>query len=298
MKLLRYILLFQLMMACLVVFYSCEGDKITEQPSTEIGKVGEHNATKRLDSLQTADSMRIADSVTAIRQLTEKIDTPKAIQQKTNVAIDDTTFDMDRIKEYLGSGYHAVDTVRNVDVIIIHSSYFLNSRDTFSVKGVISEYHHYHVSAHYLIDREGKIYNLVDENDVSYQAGESYLPADPSREHLNGNSIGIEVISTPTAAPTAAQYDALVNLVDDIRARRSIKYIYRHSDVSPGRKTDPWSFDWPYFLSRIDFKNPDPVPRKSISVNDEIDKKIGIDKTQKSTSEPISPNTMSPNPVN
>ena len=33
------------MMACLVVFYSCEGDKITEQPSTEIGKVGEHNAT-------------------------------------------------------------------------------------------------------------------------------------------------------------------------------------------------------------------------------------------------------------
>ena len=91
------------MMACLVVFYSCEGDKITEQPSTEIGKVGEHNATKRLDSLQTADSMRIADSVAAIRQLTEKIDTPKAIQQKTNVAIDDTTFDMDRIKEYLGS---------------------------------------------------------------------------------------------------------------------------------------------------------------------------------------------------
>ncbi len=278
------------MMACLAVFYGCEGDKITEQPSTEIGKVVEHNAMKRLDSLHRADSLKRADSIVA-HVAVEKPDT-QVIQQKTNVAVDDTTFDMGRIKEYLSSGYHAVDTVRNIDVIIIHSSYFLNSRDTFSVKGVISEYHHYHVSAHYLIDREGKVYNLVDENDVSYQAGESFLPADPSREHLNGSSIGIEVISTPTAAPTAAQYDALATLVNDIRARRPIKYIYRHSDVSPGRKTDPWSFDWPYFLARIDFKNPDPVPRKSISVNEEIDEQIGVAKTQESVSEPTSCNTQ------
>ncbi len=280
---LRHILLLPTLVVCLLAFYSCEGDKVTQHPSAELGKVAEGNMTKLLDSLRRVDSTRIADSIAAAR-LNEKTDTATT-QQATNVEVDDTTFDMSQVKQYLRKGYHHVDTTRNIDVIIIHSSYYYNSRDTFSVKGVLSEYRHYHVSAHYLIDRKGTVYNLVDENDVSYQAGESRLPADPSREHLNGCSIGIEVICSPKHGPTSEQYDALVKLVDDIRARRHINYIYRHSDVSPGRKDDPWAFDWEGFLTRLNFKNPEPAPGKSISVNDEIDKKLGIKKKQEAAAE-------------
>jgi len=138
---------------------------------------------------------------------------------------------------------------RSIDIIVIHSSY-CPSADSFSVKCVMDLYKQYGVSAHYLIGRGGEIYQLVKEKDVAYHAGVSRLP-ETDRINLNTNSIGIEIVNTHNASPTKEQYDALVKLVKDIKQRYPIKYLVRHSDIAPDRKTDPWLFDWEMFIAKL-----------------------------------------------
>ncbi len=144
---------------------------------------------------------------------------------------------------------------REIDIIVVHSSHSLGA-DTFNVDGVINLYNRYGVGAHYLIARDGVIYKLADENDITFHAGESTLPGEPSRHSLNKSSIGIEIINTPLTGPTDAQYIALATLTEDIQTRHNIKYIYGHSDIAPLRKTDPWAFDWEKYFNLISFTNP------------------------------------------
>jgi N-acetyl-anhydromuramyl-L-alanine amidase AmpD len=94
-----------------------------------------------------------------------------------------------------------------------------------------------------MIDREGVVYRLVNEKDIAYHAGKSILPQS-GRKMLNGSSIGIELLNSPTDPPTREQYQALAGLIKDIKSRYDIKYVVGHSDIAPGRKTDPWLFDW------------------------------------------------------
>lgn len=155
----------------------------------------------------------------------------------------------------LKRGSLKIDSIRQIDIIVIHSSHALGT-DTFNVDGVIDLYNRYSVGAHYLIARNGDIYKLADENDIAFHAGESTLPADPSRHSLNKTSIGIEIINSNSNPPTEAQYESLAMIVEDIQSRRAIKYIYGHSDIAPSRKTDPWAFDWKRFFDLISFSNP------------------------------------------
>lgn len=203
----------------------------------------------------------------------EKVQAPATSKtaKKRHAALD-TAIQVIDYRDSIVGGKEVTDSTRKIDMIIIHSSYN-PSGETFSAKGIIGLYERYDVSAHYLIGRNGEIYRLVDENDLSFHAGESELPAAPTRKNLNANSIGIEVMSTENIAPTPQQYAQLIRLVNNIRARYTIKYIYRHSDIAPWRKTDPWSFDWEMFLTKLKFHNPDPVTR-NIDVNEEIDSLI------------------------
>lgn len=145
-------------------------------------------------------------------------------------------------------GYHAKPS-RNVDIIVIHSTRCLDG-DPYDVKCAIDVFQHYKVASHYMIDRQGNIYRLVAEKDIAYQAGRSVLPQN-GRKMLNGSSIGIELLNSPTDPPTDLQYKALAELVKDIKTRYPIKYIVGHSDIAPKRKTDPWLFDWQKFNSLI-----------------------------------------------
>jgi N-acetylmuramoyl-L-alanine amidase len=120
------------------------------------------------------------------------------------------------------------------------------------------------VSAHYYITRQGEVIQLVDEIHVAWHAGRSSYPGLAAEaESLNGISLGIELankgpFATPPAAGTEclpddsplwqkaepyteAQYEALGHLLDDILSRHSISpdHILGHSEVSPGRKSDP-----------------------------------------------------------
>lgn len=105
------------------------------------------------------------------------------------------------------------------------------------------------VSAHFLIRRSGEIIQFVATTENAWHAGRSRWRG---RDKCNDFSIGIELEGTDTHLYTEAQYEALTSLVRTCRqAHPEIEptAIVGHSDIAPGRKTDPGeSFDW-YRLS-------------------------------------------------
>lgn len=104
------------------------------------------------------------------------------------------------------------------------------------------------VSAHWLVDEDGTVYALVDENQRAWHAGVAYW-----RGHtdVNARSVGVELQNPghefgyrPFPAP---QMDALSMLCRSILARHQIprRNVVGHSDVAPMRKQDPGElFDW------------------------------------------------------
>jgi N-acetylmuramoyl-L-alanine amidase len=144
----------------------------------------------------------------------------------------------------------ATSSNRNVNSVIVHSTFNNSGGDKYDIDLVIKQFSTYGVSAHYVIGRDGKIYQLVDEKDNSYHAGKSSLP--DGTTNVNSCSIGIEIMTSYTESPTEEQNKALLNLINDIKKRYSIKYVLRHSDIAPVRKTDPWNFDWEAFKKRLE----------------------------------------------
>lgn len=140
-------------------------------------------------------------------------------------------------------------TNRNIDVIIIHSVYNASGGDQYDVDLIIRQFAKYKVCAHYLIDRNGIIIQLVDEKNIAFHAGISKLP--DGSTGINSRSIGIEIATSLSETPTENQIAAAAKLVRDIQSKHKIKYVLRHSDIAPERKTDPWNMDWESFLSLI-----------------------------------------------
>jgi len=140
---------------------------------------------------------------------------------------------------------------RNIDAVIVHSVYNVLDSNKYDINQIIKQFSKYHVSSHYVIGRDGTIYQLVKEKDVAFQAGKSSLP--DGRTNVNSCSIGIELITSKDSldAPTQTQIISLVALVKDIQSRYKINFVLRHSDIAPGRKTDPWNMNWEDFLKRL-----------------------------------------------
>ena len=104
------------------------------------------------------------------------------------------------------------------------------------------------VSAHYLVDRNGTIYHLVDEKKRAWHAGTSQWKGQPD---INSASIGIEIVNLGhlpggTFDPyPEAQIVAVIALCKDIQKRHKIRHVLGHSDVAVGRKIDPGEhFPW------------------------------------------------------
>lgn len=100
------------------------------------------------------------------------------------------------------------------------------------------------VSAHYLIGRDGRILQLVDERNRAWHAGVAWWGG---RTDINSASIGIELVNSGHEPYSDAQIAALLTLLGDLRERYRIpvaNYL-GHGDVAPGRKVDPsaW-FPW------------------------------------------------------
>jgi len=103
------------------------------------------------------------------------------------------------------------------------------------------------VSAHYFVWEDGRIVQLVAEDRRAWHAGQGSWKGESD---LNSASIGVEIVNCghDSLPPyPAAQIDAVIALVRDIGARRSIapRRILAHSDVAPTRKRDPGEhFPW------------------------------------------------------
>lgn len=110
------------------------------------------------------------------------------------------------------------------------------------------EIHQLTVSSHLVIKRSGEIVQYVPFDKRAWHAGQSNYEG---RERCNDFSIGIELEGTETVPYTEAQYLELAAVVKTLLAtypRLSGQRITGHSDIAPGRKTDPGeSFDWQKF---------------------------------------------------
>ena len=100
------------------------------------------------------------------------------------------------------------------------------------------------VSAHYLIGRDGAIFQLVDESARAWHAGESWWGGTTD---LNSASIGIELDNTGEEEFAEPQIASLLSLLEELRARYRIpsaNYL-GHGDIAPARKVDPsYLFPW------------------------------------------------------
>ena len=110
------------------------------------------------------------------------------------------------------------------------------------------------VSAHFLIERDGSVIQFVSCLDRAWHAGVSSFEG---RDTCNDFSLGIELEGTDELPFTDAQYQALIALTRQLQAAYPAITPHRicgHSDVAPGRKTDPGpAFDWTRFRGALQY---------------------------------------------
>lgn len=145
-----------------------------------------------------------------------------------------------------------------IDTIVIHNislppgefgthciSQFFCGKLDFESDPYFQTIAHLRVSAHLLIDRNGKVIQFVPFDKRAWHAGQSFFKG---RERCNDFSIGIELEGTDTLPFEDIQYVKLISIIKTLqKAYPKIKkdHIVGHSDIAPGRKTDPGPlFDW------------------------------------------------------
>jgi len=101
---------------------------------------------------------------------------------------------------------------------------------------------HLHVSAHFLVRRDGRLLQFVSCNERAWHAGISRFRG---RAHCNDFSVGVELEGTDDVPYETAQYAMLARLLKALARRYPIQHVVGHSDIAPDRKTDPGpAFDW------------------------------------------------------
>jgi len=139
---------------------------------------------------------------------------------------------------------------KRITAIIIHYTGMQSERE--SLKKLISS--RSKVSCHYLINRKGRIFNLVKDQNIAWHAGKSMWG---KYKNLNKNSIGIELVNKGHRYGyqvfTKIQIKKLTKLCKSLKKKYKIKnnFILGHSDIAPLRKIDPGEkFPWYYLSSK------------------------------------------------
>ncbi len=110
------------------------------------------------------------------------------------------------------------------------------------------------VSSHFVIRRDGSLIQYVACGERAWHAGAS---AWKGREKCNDFSVGVELEGADDVPYAEPQYETLGALIAALRARYGNLDIAGHSDIAPGRKTDPgpW-FDWERLRASIATPHP------------------------------------------
>jgi N-acetyl-anhydromuramoyl-L-alanine amidase len=105
------------------------------------------------------------------------------------------------------------------------------------------------VSSHFLIRRGGGLLQFVPLQARAWHAGVSRWRG---RDRCNNFSVGIELEGVDDASFEVAQYESLVALIRNLQTVLPLRDVAAHSDVAPGRKSDPGThFDWARFLLHL-----------------------------------------------
>jgi AmpD protein len=154
---------------------------------------------------------------------------------------------------------------QEINLIVIHSislppkiyncnhieKFFLNKLD-FSLHSFYQEIQDIKVSAHILIKRSGEVIQFVPFNKRAWHAGKSSFKG---VDDCNNFSIGIELEGSDDDYYEEDQYKTLCNLTSVLMSEYNLitkDRIKGHSDIAPGRKTDPGNlFDWSRYLDNV-----------------------------------------------
>jgi N-acetylmuramoyl-L-alanine amidase len=131
------------------------------------------------------------------------------------------------------------------------------------------------VSAHYMVEVDGRVFALVPEERRAWHAGKSFWRG---ASDMNDVSIGVEIVNPGHELGYVpfpdVQIAAVIELLTDIRSRWTIpdSRILGHSDVAPGRKIDPGElFPWKRLAEAGHglWAEPPPAPGAALAVGDE-----------------------------
>ena len=107
------------------------------------------------------------------------------------------------------------------------------------------------VSSHLLITRDGLVLQFVPFNQCAWHAGDSEFKG---RSTCNNFSVGIELEGTDNSKYTESQYQVLAKICKILIVTYDIpnEHVVGHSDIAPGRKTDPGRyFEWDRFRKLV-----------------------------------------------
>lgn len=177
--------------------------------------------------------------------------------------IDSTTGRIQTARFVPSPNYDARPQGSPIDLLVIHSislppdqfggsdiEQFFCNKLNFNDNPYYRELKDLKVSAHVLIRRDGELVQFVPLHQRAWHAGQSYCEG---RTRINDFSIGIELEGSDNVPFEDAQYESLVVLTQAIHKIYPVitpSRIYGHSDIAPGRKTDPGPFfSWKRYLN-------------------------------------------------
>lgn len=147
------------------------------------------------------------------------------------------------------------DRACNIDMVVIHNislppteyggngivSLFTNKLDP-TEHPYYAEIYQAKVSSHFLIRRDGELIQFVPCHKRAWHAG---ISSWKNRERCNDFSVGVELEGSDFEPFENVQYKVLGALLTSLKKTYPIQHIVGHSDIAPGRKTDPGPFfDW------------------------------------------------------
>ncbi len=162
------------------------------------------------------------------------------------------------ITEILSPNYNYRPSGTIIDLVVIHAislppgkfgsgqviDFFTNTLD-FSADPYFATLCELKVSAHYFIERSGRVIRFVADEYRAWHAGVSSFSG---RENCNDYSLGIELEGDDFTPFTEIQYLHLNTLLNDLKSRYPAitnRRIVGHCHIAPQRKTDPGPlFDW------------------------------------------------------
>ena len=175
------------------------------------------------------------------------------------------TEDTARVRQCPSQHFDARPIGEEINLLVIHGislppgefgggfveAFFTDKLD-YNMHNYFNEIKELKVSSHVFIDREGKMTQFVSFDNRAWHAGQSSFQGRPA---CNDYSIGIELEGTDEIAYTDRQYQSLAELTCALmRSYSKIipERIVGHSDIAPGRKTDPGpAFEWKRYLSQL-----------------------------------------------